>query len=54
LGIRQALRTPGIRTFLIIWSGQVISSVGSGLTSFALRKPAIARFADPALLTERL
>jgi DHA3 family macrolide efflux protein-like MFS transporter len=26
----------GMRTFLIIWSGQLISLVGSGLTSFAL------------------
>jgi MFS transporter, DHA3 family, macrolide efflux protein len=33
---RDSLRTSGIRTFLIIWSGQVVSSVGSGLTSFAL------------------
>lgn len=27
---------PGMRTFLIIWAGQFVSLVGSGLTSFAL------------------
>jgi MFS transporter, DHA3 family, macrolide efflux protein len=33
----QAIETPkNMRTFFIIWSGQVISLLGSGLTSFAL------------------
>jgi MFS transporter, DHA3 family, macrolide efflux protein len=31
-----AKRTEGIRVFLIIWFGQVVSLLGSGLTSFAL------------------
>ena len=26
----------GMRTFMIIWSGQLVSTIGSGLTSFAL------------------
>src|SRR5688572_3249660 len=30
------LRTPGGRTFLIIWAGQVISLIGSQLTGFGL------------------
>lgn len=33
---QSALRSPGIRTFLTIWLGQVFSIVGSGLTGFAL------------------
>jgi len=28
--------TQGMRTFLTIWIGQLISTLGSGLTSFAL------------------
>jgi DHA3 family macrolide efflux protein-like MFS transporter len=32
--INQAPR--GMRTFLTIWAGQLISMIGSGLTSFAL------------------
>ena len=30
------LRTPALRTFLIIWLGQFVSIIGSGLTGFAL------------------
>ena len=26
----------GMRTFLVIWSGQLVSTIGSGLTGFAL------------------
>jgi MFS transporter, DHA3 family, macrolide efflux protein len=32
----QARTTPGMKTFLTIWLGQVVSLVGSGLTAFAL------------------
>jgi MFS family permease len=28
--------TKGMRTFFVIWSGQLVSTIGSGLTSFAL------------------
>jgi len=33
---RQIGTPQGMRSFLIVWSGQVISLIGSGLTSFAL------------------
>ncbi len=33
---RWSWSDPGIRTFLLIWIGQVVSLVGSGLTSFVL------------------
>jgi MFS family permease len=29
-------RDPGIRTFLLIWTGQLVSLIGSGLTAFSL------------------
>ena len=32
--IRETIRS--MRTFIIIWLGQLISTIGSGLTSFAL------------------
>ncbi len=28
--------TAGMRTFFVIWSGQLVSTIGSGLTGFAL------------------
>lgn len=36
LGLRGFVRTPGARMFLLVWAGQVVSLVGSGLTQFAL------------------
>ncbi len=33
---QSSLRPKGMRTFLIVWLGQVISIVGSGMTGFAL------------------
>jgi DHA3 family macrolide efflux protein-like MFS transporter len=33
---RTPLRFPGLRNFLLIWIGQLVSLLGSGLTSFAL------------------
>jgi DHA3 family macrolide efflux protein-like MFS transporter len=33
---RLSWSDPGFRTFLLIWAGQVVSLVGSGLTSFVL------------------
>jgi len=33
---RAALRSAGTRTFLVVWFGELISTVGSGLTTFAL------------------
>lgn len=35
-GLIHALRTRGVRTFLIIWFGQLISLVGTNMTGFAL------------------
>ncbi|HEX2091247.1 MAG TPA: MFS transporter, partial [Longimicrobiaceae bacterium] len=35
-GGRWSWSDPGVRTFLMIWTGQVVSLVGSGLTSFVL------------------
>ena len=32
---RQGVTT-GMRTFFVIWSGQLVSTIGSGLTGFAL------------------
>ena len=34
--MKQSLQQPGIRAFLLIWFGQLISLTGSGLTGFAL------------------
>jgi MFS transporter, DHA3 family, macrolide efflux protein len=34
--MRQILKQPGLRAFLLIWFGQLISLTGSGLTGFAL------------------
>ncbi len=33
---RQSAITKGMRTFFVIWSGQLVSTIGSGLTGFAL------------------
>ncbi len=33
---RQSRITKGMRTFFVIWSGQLVSTIGSGLTGFAL------------------
>ena len=33
---RQSSITKGMRTFFVIWSGQLVSTIGSGLTGFAL------------------
>ncbi len=33
---KQSSTTKSMRTFLVIWSGQLVSTIGSGLTSFAL------------------
>ncbi len=30
------LRQPGVRAFLLVWTGQIVSLLGSGLTAFAL------------------
>lgn len=35
-GLRGFVRAPGSRVFLIVWGGQLVSLVGSGLTQFAL------------------
>ena len=32
----RAFSFPGRRSFLLIWAGQMVSLIGSGLTSFAL------------------
>jgi hypothetical protein len=34
--MERASASPGMRTFLIIWFGQLVSTLGSGLTAFAL------------------
>jgi len=36
MGLMEANRKPGFRTFLLIWFGQLISLTGSGLTGFAI------------------
>lgn len=36
LGLRRFVRAPGSRVFLLVWGGQFVSLVGSGLTQFAL------------------
>lgn len=47
----QSSSSPGMRPFLVIWFGQLISLIGSGLTSFALgvwtyqRTGSVTRFA---------
>ena len=30
------IRAPGMRTFLTVWAGQLVSSIGSSLTGFAM------------------
>src|SRR5437867_3252695 len=35
-GMAPLHRHPGIRTFLLVWVGQLVSLVGSGLTAFSL------------------
>lgn len=34
--MEESPRTGGMRTFMIVWFGQIVSIIGSGLTSFAL------------------
>ena len=45
-----ATKQHGMRTFVVVWAGQFVSLVGTGLTGFAQRTPPIIarrRYAVP-------
>jgi MFS family permease len=54
-GLKQRMDSQGMRTFVVIWFGQLVSIIGSGLTAFALgiwvyqRTGSVTKFALIAL-----